>query len=127
RAYDQVIHDVALQKIPLALFLDRAGLVGADGPTHHGVFDMSYLRCIPGFHIMAPKDENELQHMVYTALYCDKLASVRFPRGEGLGVKLDSKLEMLPLGKSEKVLKTDTPPQVVIWAAGSMVQNSLAA
>ena len=131
RAYDQVIHDIALQKIPLALFIDRAGLVGADGPTHHGVFDMSFLRCIPGFHIMAPKDENELQHMIYTALYCDQLASVRFPRGEGYGVPLDSKLQMLPLGKSEKLLSVagglNAAMDVVIWAAGSCVYPAVEA
>lgn len=126
RAYDQLIHDAAIQKIPLALFLDRGGLVGADGPTHHGVFDMSYLRCVPGMYIMAPKDENELQHMVYTAMKCDKLVSVRFPRGEGLGVKLDSQLRMLELGKSEKVLTQDHP-DVVIWAAGSMVKPATVA
>ncbi|MDZ4678643.1 MAG: 1-deoxy-D-xylulose-5-phosphate synthase [Oligoflexia bacterium] len=126
RAYDQVIHDVAIQNIPLALFLDRGGLVGADGPTHHGVFDMSFLRCIPGAHIMAPKDENELQHMVYTALYCEKLASVRFPRGEGYGVALDSKLQMLPLGKCEKLIN-HIKPEVIIWAAGSCVYPALEA
>jgi 1-deoxy-D-xylulose-5-phosphate synthase len=126
RAYDQVIHDVAIQKIPLALFLDRAGLVGADGPTHHGVFDMSFLRCIPGMHIMAPKDENELQHMVYTAMYCDKLVSVRFPRGEGYGVVMDSKLKMLPLGKSERLLARQDAV-VSIWAAGSCVYPALEA
>jgi len=120
RAYDQVIHDIAIQKIPLTLFLDRAGLVGADGPTHHGIFDMSFLRCIPGFHIMAPKDENELQHMVYTALYCNRLAAVRFPRGEGFGVALDSQLEMLPLGKCERLV-AHVQPEVVIWASGSAV------
>src|SRR4029079_560508 len=109
RAYDQVIHDAAIQEVPLALFLDRGGLVGADGPTHHGVFDMSFLRCIPGMNIMAPKDENELQHMVYTALYCDELASVRFPRGEGYGVTLDTKLQMLPLGKSERLQTHENP------------------
>ncbi len=126
RAYDQLIHDVAIQKIPLALFLDRSGLVGADGPTHHGIFDMSYLRCIPGFHIMAPKDENELQHMVFTALNCEKLVAVRFPRGEGLGVSLDSQLKMLLLGKSEKLIQ-HIEPEVCIWAAGSCVSPALGA
>jgi 1-deoxy-D-xylulose-5-phosphate synthase len=126
RAYDQVIHDAAIQKVPLALFLDRAGLVGADGPTHHGVFDMSFLRCVPGMNIMAPKDENELQHMVFTALNCDKLVAVRFPRGEGLGVALDSQLKMLPLGKSEKLVH-HIQPEVCIWAAGSTVQAAVAA
>ncbi|MBK9293843.1 MAG: 1-deoxy-D-xylulose-5-phosphate synthase [Oligoflexia bacterium] len=123
RAYDQLIHDAAIQKIPLALFLDRSGLVGADGPTHHGVFDMSYLRCVPGMHIMAPKDENELQHMVNTALHCNKLASVRFPRGEGVGVKLDDELKMLELGKSEKLIEHEHS-LVSIWAAGNMVKTA---
>ncbi len=126
RGFDQLIHDVAIQKIPLTLFLDRAGLVGADGPTHHGVFDLSYLRMIPGFHIMAPKDENELQHMIFTALESNVLNAVRFPRGEGLGVKLDSELKMLPLGKAEKVL-VDPNATVVIWAAGVCVAQALAA
>jgi 1-deoxy-D-xylulose-5-phosphate synthase len=121
-----VIHDVAIQKVPLALFLDRAGLVGADGPTHHGVFDMSFLRCVPGMYIMAPKDENELQHMIFTAMTCDKLVSVRFPRGEGLGVALDSQLKSLPLGKSEKLVH-HIQPEVCIWAAGSTVQAAVAA
>jgi 1-deoxy-D-xylulose-5-phosphate synthase len=84
------------------------------------------LRCVPGMHVMAPKDENELQHMVYTALYCDKLASVRFPRGEGYGVALDSKLQMLPLGKAERLLIA-SKPLVSIWAAGSCVYTALEA
>ncbi len=126
RAYDQLIHDVAIQKIPLALFLDRSGLVGADGPTHHGVFDMSYLRCIPGMYIMAPKDENELQHMVYTALNCEKMVAVRFPRGEGYGGPLDSIFRMLPLGKSERLIQ-HIEPEVCIWAAGSCVASAVAA
>lgn len=124
RAYDQVIHDAAIQGVPLALFLDRGGLVGADGPTHHGVFDMSFLRCIPGVNIMAPKDENELQHMIYTALYTDKLMSVRFPRGEGLGVALDSKFEMLEIGKAERIMPAINPT-VSIWAVGVSVTTAL--
>lgn len=130
RAYDQLIHDAAIQNIPMALFLDRGGLVGADGATHNGVFDMSFLRCVPGMVLMAPKDENELQHMVYTALYCDKLASVRFPRGNGVGVALDSKLQMLPIGKAERlmpILKGAQDPDVIIWAAGSCVHPSIKA
>jgi 1-deoxy-D-xylulose-5-phosphate synthase len=127
RAYDQVIHDIALQKIPLTLFLDRAGLVGADGPTHHGVFDMSFLRCVPGIHILTPKDENELQHMIYTALNTKEFTAVRFPRGEGVGATLDKEFKMLALGKSQKVFSLGKTPLVTIWAAGSCVWPAVAA
>lgn len=130
RAFDQVIHDVAIQKIPVSFFLDRSGLVGADGPTHHGIFDMTYLRCLPGMHLMAPKDENELQHMVYTSMNCGQLSAVRFPRGAGVGVPLDTQLQMLELGKSEKVFEVkgkNKKPFVIIWAAGSRVYPSITA
>lgn len=124
RAFDQLIHDVALQKIPLALFLDRAGIVGADGPTHHGVFDLSYTRLIPEMVIMAPQDEVELQHMVLTALNCDKPSVVRFPRGATQGLNLAFKIEMLEVGKGEVVLQTSNNLGVVIWAIGTMVSQA---
>jgi 1-deoxy-D-xylulose-5-phosphate synthase len=127
RAYDQVIHDVALQKIPLALFLDRAGLVGADGPTHHGAFDLSFLRCVPNLVLMAPKDENELQHMVFTALNNGAFTAVRFPRGEGLGVTLDADFKMLKEGTSEKVFSESQNSEVCIWAVGSCVYPAIQA
>ncbi len=102
RAYDQVIHDVALQKLNVFFALDRAGLVGADGPTHHGAFDLSYLRAVPNMVIMSPKDENELQRMIATGLAYDVgPIAVRFPRGAGLGVKLEKNYKPLTIGKGE--------------------------
>ena len=119
RAYDQLIHDVALQEAPVVFALDRAGLVGDDGATHHGVFDLSYLRHIPNMIVMCPKDENELQHMLYSALEYNKPTAIRFPRGEGKGVELDEKLKLIPLGQSE-IIKNDG--EVALLAVGSMVQ-----
>jgi 1-deoxy-D-xylulose-5-phosphate synthase len=102
RGYDQIIHDIALQKLPVVLAIDRAGLVGEDGPTHHGPFDISYLRCIPNLLLMAPKDEQELKDMLLTALNHDGPAAIRYPRGSGFGVSLKAPQEM-PLGRAEKV------------------------
>ncbi|MFQ6091734.1 MAG: 1-deoxy-D-xylulose-5-phosphate synthase [bacterium] len=125
RAYDQVTHDVALQKLPVVFALDRAGLVGEDGPTHHGTFDLSYLRHIPNLVLMAPKDENELQHMLKTALsYEDGPIVLRYPRGCGVGVPLDPHPHPLPIGKSE-VLREGR--EAYILAVGSMVVPSLEA
>ena len=118
RAYDQVLHDVALQDAPVVFCLDRAGIVGDDGPTHHGLFDFSYLRHIPGMVCMAPKDENELQHMLYSALEYNCPVSVRYPRGSGLGVPMDDTLQHLPLGKAEVLQKGS---RVTLLAVGSMV------
>lgn len=118
RAYDQVMHDVALQNAPVVFCLDRAGLVGDDGPTHHGIFDISYLRHIPNMVCMAPKDENELRHMLYSALSYDCPVAVRYPRGEGLGVPMDEALQILPLGKAE-VLQEGS--RITLLALGSMV------
>ncbi|BAD40827.1 1-deoxy-D-xylulose-5-phosphate synthase [Symbiobacterium thermophilum] len=100
RAYDQVIHDVALQNLPVTLAIDRGGLV-EDGATHQGVFDVAYLRAIPNMVVMAPKDENELQHMLYTALCHDGPAALRYPRGKAQGVPLDETLQPLPIGRGE--------------------------
>jgi 1-deoxy-D-xylulose-5-phosphate synthase len=106
RAYDQIIHDIGLQKLPVRFVLDRAGLVGEDGPTHHGVFDISYLRCVPNFVLMAPKDENELQHMVKTMVaYNDGPSAMRIPRGSGTGVTMDERLQCLPIGRAEVLRK----------------------
>ena len=118
RAYDQILHDVALQKAPVVFCLDRAGIVGDDGPTHHGVYDISYLRHIPGMVCMAPKDENELRHMLYSALQYNCPAAIRYPRGAGLGVPIDEALHALPLGKAE-VLQQGSG--VTLLAYGSMV------
>ena len=118
RAYDQVMHDVCLQNLPVVFALDRAGVVGSDGPTHHGVFDLSYLRHLPNMTLMAPKDENELQHMLATAVAHDGPVAVRYPRGNGYGVPLDQELKALPIGKAELV--RDGNGGVVI-ALGTMV------
>ncbi len=100
RAFDQIIHDVCLGNVPVVFALDRGGLVGDDGPTHHGVFDMTFLRMIPNMVVMSPKDENELQHMLYTALQYKGPVAFRYPRGTGVGVSLDWQLKELPIGKS---------------------------
>jgi 1-deoxy-D-xylulose-5-phosphate synthase len=102
RGYDQIIHDIALQKLPVVLAIDRAGLVGEDGPTHHGPFDISYLRCIPNLVIMAPKDEDELRSMLWTALHHDGPSAIRYPRGSGFGVSV-TEPRKLELGKAEKL------------------------
>lgn len=105
RSFDQVMHDIALQKLPVVLALDRAGIVGEDGPTHHGVFDMSIFRVLPDIVCMAPADENELQHMLATAIALDKPVLLRYPRGKGFGVPLDEELKILPLGKGRLLSK----------------------
>jgi 1-deoxy-D-xylulose-5-phosphate synthase len=125
RAYDQVVHDVALQSLPVRFVLDRAGLVGDDGPTHHGVFDVGYLRHLPNFVVMAPKDENELRHMFYTQLeYAGGPSALRYPRGSGIGVDLDANFRLIPIGEAELLRDGD---DVALVALGSMVYPSLAA
>ena len=101
RAYDQLIHDVAIQNLPVVFAIDRAGLVGADGPTHAGSFDLSYLRCIPNMTVMAPADENECRQMLYTAFQMDTPTAVRYPRGAGTGVVPQKQMQMLPVGRGE--------------------------
>jgi 1-deoxy-D-xylulose-5-phosphate synthase len=101
RAMDQIIHDVCLQNLPVTFAIDRGGVVGDDGPTHHGVFDLSFLRFIPNMTLMAPKDENELQHMLYTAIRHEGPVAIRYPRGVGEGVELSDSLMELPIGKGE--------------------------
>ena len=124
RAYDSVLHDICMQKLHVTLCLDRAGLVGDDGYTHHGVFDYAYLRSMPEMTIMAPKDENELRHMLKTAVDFDGPVSVRYPRGSGVGVSITEPLHSLPIGKAE-VLREGK--DVCLWAIGSMVQSALQA
>ena len=101
RAYDEILHDVCLQNLPVIMAIDRAGIVGADGPTHHGMFDISCLRHIPNMAIMAPKDENELRHMLKTAVKCGRPAAIRYPRGEGYNIDISSPTKELPFGKAE--------------------------
>ena len=102
RAFDQLLHDVGIQNLPIVFILDRAGLVGTDGPTHHGTFDFSYLRMIPNFVVMAPRDEAELRDMIWTAIQYKKgPITIRYPRGSGLGVPIDAEYKKIPIGKSE--------------------------
>ncbi len=121
RAYDSVLHDICMQKLHVTLCLDRAGLVGDDGYTHHGVFDYAYLRSMPEMTVMAPKDENELRHMLKTAVDFDGPISLRYPRGSGVGVDITEPMQTLPIGKAE-VLREGQ--DVSIWAIGSMVQSA---
>lgn len=125
RAFDQIIHDVALQHLHVTFVLDRAGLVGADGPTHHGVFDLSYLRLIPGMVIMSPADEGELRDMLATSLaYSGGPVAIRYPRGNATGIDLPEGFRKLPIGKGV-VLRKGT--DVAILAVGIMVQKALGA
>jgi 1-deoxy-D-xylulose-5-phosphate synthase len=101
RAFDQVFHDVAIMDLPVIFALDRGGIAGADGPTHHGIYDMAYLRVFPNMVCMAPKDENELRHMVKTAFETGHPTSLRYPRGNGYGVPMDAEMKALPVGKGE--------------------------
>jgi 1-deoxy-D-xylulose-5-phosphate synthase len=122
RGFDQVLHDVCLQNLPVTFAMDRAGLVGADGPTHHGLYDMAFLRCMPNLILMAPKDENELRQMLLTALYSNRPAALRYPRGAGLGVPLQEPLA-LPIGKGELLKEGD---QLALVAIGTMVAPAVA-
>lgn len=132
RAFDQVIHDVCMQDLHVVFAMDRAGIVGEDGPTQHGVFDIAFMRLIPNMKVMAPKDENELRHMLYTALYMDGPVSLRYPRGKGVGVSLDAELHKLEIGKAELLspasLELAEQQDCTILAYGSTVaQAELAA
>ena len=122
RAYDQIIHDVALQNLPVTFCMDRAGLSPNDGPTHHGLFDLSYLRCIPNTVVMQPKDEDELVDMLHTSLQHDGPAFVRYPRGPGTGVAIKDRPAALPIGDAE-VLRDGS--NIMIWALGPMVADAL--
>ena len=125
RAYDQVIHDVCIQNLPVTFVLDRAGLVGADGPTHHGVFDYAYLRSLPNMVAMAPKDEDELQHMVSTAVeYEDGPIAFRYPRGAGIGVPMQNESQALPIGKGEVLREGE---DLLIVAIGNRVYPAVEA
>lgn len=125
RSYDQVLHDVCIQNLPVIFALDRGGLVGADGPTHHGVFDFAFLRSIPNMVVMAPKDENELQSMVKTAVaYQEGPIAFRYPRGTGVGVKMAAEPQTLPIGKSEIVREGE---DVLVIAIGNRVYPALEA
>ncbi|MDH4285420.1 MAG: 1-deoxy-D-xylulose-5-phosphate synthase, partial [Gallionellaceae bacterium] len=124
RAYDQLIHDIAIQNLPVMLAIDRAGLVGADGATHSGNLDLSYLRCIPNMTVMAPADENECRQMLTTAFRMDTPTAVRYPRGCGPGVALEKDLKVLPVGKGE-VRRSGS--RVAILSFGAMLVPALEA
>jgi 1-deoxy-D-xylulose-5-phosphate synthase len=129
RAYDQLIHDVALQNLPVVFAIDRAGLVGADGATHAGAYDLAFLRCIPNMTVMAASDENECRQMLYTALQQPNPTAVRYPRGAGTGVATVKQMAALPVGKGE-IRRESTAPaghRIAILAFGTMVAPSLAA
>ncbi|MGH8482019.1 MAG: 1-deoxy-D-xylulose-5-phosphate synthase, partial [Nevskiaceae bacterium] len=129
RAYDQLIHDVAIQNLPVVFALDRGGLVGADGATHHGAFDLSYLRCIPNLVVMAPSDEAECRRMLSTGLALSQPSAIRYPRGTGPGAELRRDLETLPVGKARIVREARgrRRPRVAILAFGAMVHPALEA
>ena len=124
RAYDQLIHDVALQNLPVVFALDRSGLVGADGATHAGVYDYAYLRCVPNMIVMAPSDENECRQMLFTATQCNGPTAVRYPRGSGPGVEVRKDLTSLPIGRAEVKLRGK---RLALLAFGSMVAPAMAA
>ncbi|MFQ5647064.1 MAG: 1-deoxy-D-xylulose-5-phosphate synthase [bacterium] len=127
RAYDQVLHDVCLQKLPVTFALDRAGIVGADGPTHNGIYDFSYMTHLPNMVVMAPKDENELRHMIKTSLELEQPSSVRYPRGSGLGIERDKEITALPVGKAEILEGDINKADCAILAIGNRVYPSLKA
>jgi 1-deoxy-D-xylulose-5-phosphate synthase len=124
RAFDQIIHDVCLQELPVVFAIDRGGIVGDDGKTHQGTFDISYLSLIPHLVVAAPKDENELQHLLYTAVKLGRPMAVRYPRAPGLGVKLDTELREIPVGRSEVLKDGD---DVAILALGAPVDPAMQA
>src|SRR3972149_6573708 len=124
RSYDQIVHDVCLQNLPVTFAIDRAGVVGEHGPTHHGTFDINYLRHIPNIVIMAPKDENELQHMLSASVNYNGPSAVRYPRGSGVGVELKPQFMPLEIGKGEVILDGS---DVAIIALGNMVYPAIEA
>ncbi|MGL6604844.1 1-deoxy-D-xylulose-5-phosphate synthase [Aeromonas hydrophila] len=124
RAYDQLIHDVALQELPVLFAIDRAGLVGADGPTHQGAFDISFLRTVPNMVIMTPSDENECRQMLYTGYQCNGPAAVRYPRGSGTGIQVESEMQALALGKGRIIRQGKG---TAILAFGTLLQQAKAA
>jgi 1-deoxy-D-xylulose-5-phosphate synthase len=127
RAYDQIIHDVALQRLPVTFALDRGGLVGADGKTHQGAFDLSFLRCVPNLVVMAPSDENELRLALATGLHHEGPLAFRFPRGSSLGLALEPTPQPVPIGKARILRRTGPRPDVVVLAAGTPAHAAVAA
>jgi len=131
RAYDQLIHDVAIQKLPVVFALDRAGLVGADGATHAGNYDIAFTRCIPNMSVMTPADENECRQLLYTAFMQDHPTTVRYPRGKGVGVEIQREMTAIPLGKGEIRRRITgsgcNGKRIAILAFGALLYPALAA
>jgi 1-deoxy-D-xylulose-5-phosphate synthase len=127
RAYDQLIHDIQIQNLPIVFAIDRAGLVGADGATHNGSFDLTYLRCLPNMTVMTPSDENECRQMLYTAVTMNTPAAVRYPRGSGPGAALNENMEALPLGRGELRRERQAAGGIAILAFGPMLTPALQA
>ncbi|MEK9873400.1 MAG: 1-deoxy-D-xylulose-5-phosphate synthase, partial [Betaproteobacteria bacterium] len=127
RAYDQLIHDICLQNLDVTFAVDRGGIVGADGPTHHGAFDLAFLRCIPNIVIMTPSDENECRQMLHTAYRHPGPAVVRYPRGSGSGVVAETQLSALEIGKAEIVLKGDRGIAILVFGTMLDVAKKVAA
>src|SRR5687768_17310920 len=131
RAYDQLIHDIQIQKLPIVFAIDRAGLVGADGATHNGSFDLTYLRCLPNMTVMTPADENECRRMLYTAFQMNTPAAVRYPRGSGPGAALQPQMQALAIGKGEirreAAVEREAGTRVAILAFGAMLTPALKA
>src|SRR5919197_746898 len=124
RAFDQIVHDVCLQRLPVTFCMDRAGLVGDDGPTHHGAFDIAYLRCLPNMTLMAPRDEAMLVHMLHTALALDAPAAIRYPRGTAVGVPLPPRPQLLQIGTGELLREGE---RVALLGYGTGVGKALGA
>jgi 1-deoxy-D-xylulose-5-phosphate synthase len=132
RAYDQLIHDVAIQKLPVVFALDRAGLVGADGATHAGAYDIAYLRCIPNMSVLTPADENECRQLLYTAFMQDHPVAVRYPRGSGVGAEIQAQMTEIPFGKGEVRREAGRGAgqggkRIAILAFGTLLYPALAA
>lgn len=124
RAFDQIIHDVCIQELPVVFAIDRGGIVGDDGKTHQGTFDLSYMMLVPNMIIAAPKDENELQHLLYTAVESGQAMAVRYPRSQGLGIKIDDDFHVIPIGKGETLRQGN---DITILALGASVAPSMEA
>jgi len=124
RGYDQLVHDVAIQNLPVLFAIDRAGVVGPDGATHAGSFDLSYLRCIPNMVVMAPADENECRQMLFTGYKFNGPCAVRYPRGTGMGVRVEKKMTAIPIGQSQPVRKGET---IAILSFGALLDSATAA
>jgi len=127
RAFDQIVHDVCIEAHPVTFAIDRGGIVGEDGATHHGLFDLSYLRCLPNMVVMSPKDENELRHMLMTAIHHPGPIALRYPRGIGTGVPLEDTTAPIEVGKAELVCEGQTPDDLLIIAIGRTVEEALKA